>query len=280
MNKEIIEFGKRMDRAEDKALLVEYAEGATQVLDLGAGTGKISRDIAEKYGAHCDAVDIQFKDNCQNSDNVTYYGMSIANFLKTYKDKKYDCIILSAIIHELDALTLDFLKEYLPTMMKKNCRILIREPFYERGLGPIKAEDTDIFIDLVSKSISANKALKYYFATKLSLGGSMFNHQIPFSSAIDYANLAFVVSYGEQSWEREKHEFRYAYSLDWCKDFFNFTDKRFASSIARPFTGFQVYPVLDSSYKDHFIEAGIPGKAFDLLQYTGMIIVIDYSKGD
>ena len=278
MEKAIIEFGKRMDQAEDKVLLVEYAAGAKEVLDLGAGTGKIARDIAEKYNAHVDAVDIQFKDNCQNSDNVTYYGMSIIDFIKTHKGKKYDCIILSAIIHELDKLTLDFLKEYLPIMMKKNCRVIIREPFYERGLGPIKAEDDEEFIDLVSKNISADKAFGYYLATKLSLGGSMFGHQIHFGSSIDYANLAFVVSYGEQSWEREKHEFRYAYSLDWCKDFFNFTEKRFHDSVARPFTGFQVYPVLDKTYREHFIKAGIPSEAFDLIQYTGMIVVIDYSK--
>jgi len=280
MEKAIVEFGKRMDAAEDKALLVDYAEGATRVLDLGAGTGKISRDIAEKWGAHCDAVDIQFKDNCQNTDKVTYYGMSIIDFLRTYSNKKYDCIILSAILHELDAHTLNFLKEYLPIMMMKNCRILIREPFYDSALGPVQKENAEKFIDLVSKNVSADKAFEFYFATKLSLGCSLFSRQINFASSVDWANLAFTISYGEQSWEREKHEFRYAYSLDWCKDFFNFTNKEFHDSVVRPFTGFQVYPVLDRTYKQHFINVGIPGEAFDLIQYTGMIVIIDYSKGE
>jgi len=138
MKKEIIEFGRRMDAAEDKKTLVEYAEGATNVLDLGAGTGKIARDIASAYGAHVDTVDIQFKDNCTDSDNVSYYGMSIADFLKTFAGtKKYDCIVLSAILHELGNEDIQLLQIYLPEVMMTNCRILIREPFYDSVLGPV-----------------------------------------------------------------------------------------------------------------------------------------------
>ena len=268
MKKEIIEFGKRMDAAEDKALLVDYAEGATRVLDLGAGTGKISRDIAEKYGAHCDAIDIQFKDNCQNSDGVTYYGMSIKDFFmnEVYGDTKYDCIILSAILHELSESDIGNLEWYLPKVMADNCRIIIREPFYGTSLGPVVKEEKR-FIDLVSSHISAKKAIEYIQTPKLS---DEDYTKKTFCSSTDWANLAFVVSYGEQSWEREKHELRYARDLNWLKEKFNLR--------TRPFTGFQVYSVLDKTYRDHFIKAGIPGEAFDLIQYTGMIIVIDYSK--
>lgn len=266
MKKDIIEFGKRMDLAEDKKTLVDYAEGATSVLDLGAGTGKIARDIAEKYNAHVDAVDIQFKDNCQNSDNVTYFGMGIKEYLETC-DKKYDCVILSAILHELSDEYLEYLTQYLPHLMMDNCRIIVREPFYDSTLGPILKSDAKKFIDLVSNNIKASKAVEFMQLPKLS--NSMYN-PVVFGSAVDWANLSFTVSYGEQSWEREKHELRYARSLNWCKSFFNFK--------TRPFTAFQVLPTLDKTYKTHFVNAGIPGEAFDLIQYTGMLVIIDYSK--
>ena len=46
MTQENRKFGMRMDTANDKQMLVDLAEGATRVLDLGAGTGKLARDIA------------------------------------------------------------------------------------------------------------------------------------------------------------------------------------------------------------------------------------------
>ena len=268
MKKEIIECGNRMDAAEDKKVLVEYAEGATSVLDLGAGTGKIARDVAAAYNAHVDAVDIQFKDNCVDNDNVSYFGMSIRDFLVNYAGiKKYDCIILSAILHELNNDDIQCLQIYLPQVMSDNCRVLIREPFYDSVLGPVLKEDAAEFIELVSTNISAKKAFEFVQTSKLSSGLALDAQK--FGSAIDYANLAFTVSYGEQSWQREKHELRYARSLDWCKAFFNFA--------YRPFTAFQVLPTLDKTYRQHFTNVGIPDKAFDMIQYTGMLVVVDYS---
>jgi len=269
MKKEIIEFGKRMDAAEDKAMLVDYAEDATSVLDLGAGTGKISRDIAEKWGAHVDAVDIQFKDNCQNSDQVTYYGIGINEFLANYPEKRYDCIVLSAILHELSNDYLEEMIGMLQKVMLQNCRILIREPFYDNILGPVLPKDLEKYVKLVENKLPAGKVIEYAMTPKLN---SKMPLDIEDLLGIDWINFSFVITYGEQSWEREKHELRYARSLDWCKSTFNFP--------LRPFTGFQVYPVLDKTYKRHFVNAGIPGEAFDLIQYTGMIVVIDYSKNE
>ena len=266
MKREIIEFGKRMDLAEDKKTLVEYVEGATSVLDLGAGTGKIARDIASAYGAKVDAVDIQFKDNCQNSDNVTYYGMGIREFLSITKTK-YDCIILSAILHELSDDYLECLTAYLPKVMKTNCRVIIREPFYDDTLGPVLNKDLDTFVDLVKNKLPAGKVIEFAMTKKLNSEKPL---DITDLIGIDWINMCFTISYGEQSWEREKNELRYARSLNWCKKFFNFTN--------RPFTAFQVLPTLDKTYKQHFINANIPGEAFDLVQYTGMIIIVDYSK--
>jgi len=267
MNRELIKFGKRMDAAEDKQLLVDYAEGATMVLDLGAGTGKISRDIAEKWGAHCDAIDLEFKDNCQNSEKITYYSMDINTFLAT-TDKKYDCIVLSAILHELHDDYLHQMFTHLQHVMADNCRILIREPFYDNTLGPVRGgKDLNRFVELVQNNLPAGKAIEFAMTPKLHSGKPLMIEDL---IGIDWINFSFTICYGDASWEREKKELRYARSLNWCKESFNFP--------ARPFTGFQVYPVLDNTYRRHFINAKLPGEAFDLIQYTGMIIVIDYSK--
>lgn len=275
MNRSLVEFGKRMDSAEDKEVFIGFCKGAKHVLDLGAGTGKMAREIAEKFGCEVSAVDKSYEKEAYTENNVTYYGMSIKDFLRTEQsDKKYDCIILSAILHELNGQQLEaFL--YLPSIMSQNCRIIIREPFYDFFLGPVTRDNTEIedakkFIELVSSSVNFHRVKEYQQAAKLSETVlPYFDENSSIHSVIFWANLAFVLSYGEDSWEREKHEYRYARSLDWCKEFFN---------SFRSYTGFQVYPVLDKTYRQHFINAGIPGEAFDLLKYTGMHVIIDYSK--
>ena len=265
MDKGILEFGKRMDAAEDKAMLINYAKGATSVLDLGAGTGKISRDIAEKWGAHVDAVDLQFKDDYKNTDKISYFSTDINKFLVTTK-RKYDCIVLSAILHELSDEYIYQMLSNIQNVMLPNCRILIREPFVDNVLGPVIPKDLNLFIELVKNKLPAGKTIEFAQTPKLNSGKPLDINDL---IGIDWVNLCFTISYGDVSWEREKHELRYARPLDWCKGVFNFQ--------IRPFTGFQVLPVLDKTYKEHFIKAGIPGQAFDLIQYTGMLVVIDYS---
>ena len=267
MNRELIKFGKRMDQAEDKLVLVDYAEGSTSVLDLGAGTGKISRDIAEKWGAHVDAVDLEFKDNCQNSELITYYSQDINTFLATTKNK-YDCIVLSAILHELSDGYIGTMLARLQDVMLPNCRILIREPFCDNILGPVLNEDQNRFVELVQNNLPAGKLVEFALTPKLSSERPL---DITDLIGIDWVNFSFTICYGDASWEREKKELRYARSLDWCKEFFNFP--------RRPFTGFQAFPVLDKTYRRHFINANLPAEAFDLIQYTGMLVVIDYSIG-
>ena len=268
MNKESLELGKRMDAAEDKQVLVDYASKATSVLDLGAGTGKISRDIAEKWGAHVDSVDLQFKDNYQNTDKIAYYSMDINDFLAITQNK-YDCIILSAILHELSDGYIGTLLARLQDIMLPNCRIIIREPFCDNILGPVLNKDLNKFVELVENKLPAGKAIEFAMTKKLNSDRPL---DITDMIGIDWINLCFTISYGEASWEREKYELRYARTLDWCKQFFNFSK--------RPFTGFQVLPVLDKTYRQHFMNAGLPGEAFDLIQYTGMLVVIDYSVID
>ena len=278
MDKNIVEFAKRMDVAEDKKTLIEFAEHCSHVLDLGAGTGAMAKEIAKKYGCRVDAVDKDFKAKVRQNGkgNITYYGVSIRDFLREYsKGHTYDCIIFSGVLHELNNDDLEDIKMFLPGLMARNCRILIREPLYDHYLGPVLDEDSKRFIDLISDSVSVKKAFEYKDTSKISdqcFGPGFIMFRDMGHNALFYANLAFVISYGEDSWEREKYEYRYARSIDWAKSFFDF--------YSRPFTGFQMYPVKDTTYRQHFINAGIPGKAFDLIQYTGLHIIIDYSRGE
>ena len=277
MDKNIVKFYERMDSAQDKKELIEFAEHCSHVLDLGAGTGAMAKEIAKKYDCRVDAVDKDFRAKVRKSgsSNVIFYGMSIKEFLREYSaGHTYDCIIFSGVLHELNNEDLQDIQAYLPGLMARNCRILIREPLYDNYLGPILDEDSKQFIDLISDSVSIKKAFDYKEASKISEqcftpGFTIFRSMN--DNALFYANLAFTISYGKESWEREKHEYRYARSIDWAKSFFNFHLK--------PFTGFQIYPVKDTSYRQHFINAGIPGEAFDLIQYTGLHIIIDYSRG-
>lgn len=270
MDKQLIKFGKRMDSAEDKKTLISYCEGAKRVLDLGAGTGAMAREIAETYGCHVDAVDLQWKSINMNTCNekVNYIQDSIMNFIRCFCGEPYDCIILSAIIHELDLCTIMVMHKGLYRMMTDNCRIIIREPFYDNDLTLLK--DKEKFIELVSNHIFSSKSTEYREARKLSYKTDEENKSVIDDQSLFWLNLAFVVSYGEDSWDREKHEYRYAYNLDWCKEMFNL--------LHRPYTGFQTHFVLDTTYRQHFINAGIPGEAFDLIGYTGMHVIIDYSR--
>ena len=274
MDKQLIKFGKRMDSAEDKKTLISYCEGAKRVLDLGAGTGAMAREIAEKYGCHVDAVDLQWKaENSPETKNVSYIKDEIGLFVEKCAaegNTRYDCVILSAIIHELDRKSMASLINYLPKIMSDKCRILIREPLFDFNIGPVLKENSLEFIENVFKHISGAKFEEYIRCKKKSGWLFLIEHTGAIPVAFHLANFAFVLSYGPDSWEREKYEYRYACSLNSIKRVFDFSN--------RPYTGFKVNFIKDMSYRKHFVNAGIPGRAFDLIEYTGMHVIIDYSR--
>ena len=131
--KEELEFGKQMDASPDKKevadLVIKYKR--TNVLDLGAGTGIISKLISEA-GIYCTAVDNNFKtEDTKNTSKLLYVPYDIITFVsskvrlfekldndpETDKQKvntlKYDCIILSAVLHELSKKEFNYLKKNL-----------------------------------------------------------------------------------------------------------------------------------------------------------------------
>jgi len=270
MTEVLREFGRRMDTAIDKQEFIDYAKDCMYVLDLGAGTGKMARELSSKWHVHVDAVDQQFKGDCTVQAGVSYYGMSILEFLTTYTEKQYNCIILSAILHELSNFELAQLSILLPKVMAPSCRILIREPFYDDYLGPVDWRNKDKLAEIIKSVVPEEKLNEYLRAVKLSTG-----RPCPVEwgdEAVDWANLAFTYSYGEENWSREIHEYRYARSLNWCKDFFNFD--------TRPYTGFEVICRKDEAYRKHFADIGYPEDVFNMLRYTGMTVIFDYKSAD
>lgn len=265
------EFGRRMDSSPNKKMIVDFVyHKSKNVLDLGAGTGKIACDIADAYGCHVDAVDMAFKDDeLRDHPLVTYYHQRIQDFLEeNCYEKKYDCIIISAVLHELNDNVAKDIASYLPMVMDEECRIIIREPLWDNGLGPVLEKDRDEFIRLVKNALPPEKVQEYMLATKKHLNDTQLFWFAGLDDWRDWVNTAFLFSYGKENWEREKHECRFARSLRRCKEMFDFWD--------RPVVSMFTKTVLDTTYRQHFIDAGIPGEAFDLLKYTTMYVVFDY----
>lgn len=244
----------------NERLIVDFVyHKSKNVLDLGVGTGKIACDIADAYGCHVDAVDMAFKDDeLRDHPLVTYHHQSTQDFLQeNCYEKKYDCIIMSDFLHELNDNVAKDIASYLPMVMDEECRIIIREPLWDNGLGPVLEKDRDKFIRLVKNALLSEKVQEYMLANTLF-----------YSNWCDWVNIAFLFGYGKENWEREKHKCRFAHSFRWCKETFDFWD--------RPIVSMFIKTVLDKTYRQHFIDAGIPGEAFDLLKYTTMYVVFDY----
>ena len=135
--KEELEFGKQMDASPDKKevadLVIKY--NRKNVLDLGAGTGIIS-DLIAAAGSKCTAVDNNFKtDDLKCTDILEYCPIDLVDFVKceialfenSFKSKKdkYDCIILSAVLHELNKKEFNFLKKNLYKIVTDYCIVII-----------------------------------------------------------------------------------------------------------------------------------------------------------
>ncbi len=166
---EELQFGKQMDNANDKKRIIELVKNnhCSNVLDLGAGTGIISKQISE-LKIKTSAVDNNFKINeYQNTNFLSYYSCNLIEFIKTTKEK-YDCIILSAVLHELSKKEFNYLKKNLYKITNSNkCIIIIREPYYEKmangQIKPFKNKDVQFTISDLIKVLTPDDFKKDLF---------------------------------------------------------------------------------------------------------------------
>ena len=259
---EELRFGKQMDKSPDKKTLIGtiITHKCTRVLDLGAGTGLISKTIAAA-GIKADAVDKCFKtDELINTEYLTYYPVDMFTFLKNTTNK-YDCIVLSAILHELNPFQINKLKRLLKKVIDKDkCLILIREPFYEKtkeGIKPFKDIESQKKIkELVTNLTPENKLKKFFKTPKLSW------RNVP--KCIKYLNLVFTNSYGEQSWEREVKENRFAFSKNYLE--------KFCKSLI-PNCDIFTTKIYDKSYAQIINNIGYTKEVVDSFEYSTCLLI-------
>ena len=145
-----------------------------RVLDLGCGNGALSRDVAEKSGAHVVGIDLS-PDNIDTAkkkyfhSRVTY---EIGDVLTTNIGGSFDTVLMSNVLEHLDQRA-EFLHRVTETLKPR--RFLLRVPAFERDWRvPLKAElgidyrlDTTHFTEYTLES----------FAEEIALAGLSIVHQ-------------------------------------------------------------------------------------------------------
>ena len=263
---EELRFGLQMDKSPDKHRMIQlvFENHCKRVVDLGAGTGIVAKKISE-LGIRADAVDINFKcDSYSNTERLTYYPTDLVNFAEK-TENRYDCIILSAVLHELSPRERRRLQKGLKRIADPTgCMILIREPYYDvrpdGTIRPFISKNSQRSIANEISLLTPQREVKEFMGTK-KLSTGLFD-RIPWE--IRLLGLAFTRAYGTQSWEREKHEYRFAFSKTelerWCQGVLG-TQVNF------------VYETYDKDYKDYFSNVGYTPMVADGIEYTNCLLM-------
>lgn len=258
------EFYNRMALPSNKEQMIKLASHCNYILDLGCGRGEVDWAIAKEMGTYTvfDCVDssvTEFAEDYELSKVVepyrpNFYNMDLVEFVEK-TGHTYDCIILSAVLHELNSEQMRRLAKSLRRIMRENCTLLIREPLFTHNLIKNKSEFKSIFSHL---ALPLHTYLDWMAAHKKS------ERRVP--SVYQCINMLFTLAYGENSWDREKHEHRFAYSLSYIK--------RWARSVYKKRVHCLYYRYKDCSYYKHFAAAGLPQQALDQLSYTSGLLVV------
>ena len=179
-------------------VLKNFNDKHTLVLDLGAGTCVIDQMLLDgEFKGSIIAVDHNDKCAVQETKNFEFVCDDLfsgfVNRMPMIKNYKKVVIVLSAIIHELDAKELRDLAALIRTVKHfTNVSLIIREPV----ITPL----------LIEKHFAIIKSDEFEFYRKL-------HKKNDWPREIAFINYCFLKSYGEGSWEREKNEGRFTYTF-------------------------------------------------------------------
>lgn len=196
------------------------------VLDLGAGQCVIGLELAKNgFNGQIISVDNIKTDQLSPEDKkkVHFRIDSIGHFADTFNVDNCGygpiyriAIILSAVLHELDIDEFIRLQNFIGELGRKySVTVFIREPYYDENLLISNALETYVqSMDAFNLDIEP-KFKEYLDASKKSwaLPGAPLH--------IQYINYKFLLSYGEDAWEREKCEGRFTFSWAQLSDFIN-----------------------------------------------------------
>lgn len=264
------EFHRRLDIASDgKSRLADEImrlnSARTIVVDLGAGTCVLERLLAERgFEGWSYAIDRSIPEECRKIHHGTAFQNDIVrglidlmpDLLSHSVERGTDDIVfvLSAVIHELGEQE----RKDLSSLLRIACRfsnarthLIVREAAYD----PIMAYDSGIGALSVAANLGdlAPKWTEYYNL-----------HKFEWPSDMLFANFCFAVSYGPDSWERERLEGRYSLSESKLRDFIGECGFRVASEWAE---------------RDPLYASTLPFGVYEALKYTSRGFVC-HREGD
>jgi ubiquinone/menaquinone biosynthesis C-methylase UbiE len=150
---------------------VEHGE---RVLDIGCGNGALSRDVAEKSGAHVVGIDLSADniDTAKKKHSHSRVQYETGDVLTKNLQGPFDTVIMSNVLEHLEQRA-EFLHRVTETV--KPGKFLLRVPVFERDWRvPLKAElgidyrlDPTHFIEYTLES----------FAEEIALAGLTVVHQ-------------------------------------------------------------------------------------------------------
>lgn len=229
------EFQNRMNILnKNKNKIIEFIlqNNFDLILDLGAGTCVIEQNLPDhihKIAIEKNPLNIQINNTEIICDDIIHALKNKINEINQYKSV---CVILSAVLHELNKTQLRQLSNLLNQIQNKT--IYIREPLI-----------TDCLITEPFQVIDSPKFNEYK-----SLHS--WNEEITF------INYCFLISYGENSWDREKLEGRFTFTFEEMVDFI----EKCGVSITKIFMEC-----------DEFYKQTLPYDMYDKIHYTGNLII-------
>lgn len=213
-------FFERMSKAPDKEKILPFV--GDNILDLGAGNGAIEKIIfknkkdvkitaVEKNSIYCNYLKDYFEDYIENK-KLEVIQRDILTFVKFYSQwqkEKYDTIILSAVIHELDKEELDLLLANIKYFVKDGGAIIIRD-FLRTG------DETylKIKVDNETNQKMISSYVDFHYLPVLQKNNYFYGYKY------DLLNCLFAITYGAESFERrEKYEQRFHWTLKELEEF-------------------------------------------------------------
>lgn len=253
------EFHRRLDIAnEGKKRVADevmcFNKPDTLVIDLGAGTCVIERLLLERgFKGSAYAIDRQGSapDWMASAPGFLFVKGDIIDRFTPLMGKlrrkgkgQHVVFVLSAVLHEMTKEEREDLAALIRVASRRTearVHLIVREAVY----GPIIDCGPGIGRILADVSIPAELKGKWAEYAKI--------HRYEWPYDVLFANFCFAVSYGPESWERERKEGRYALSENDLRDF--------ASDC-----GFRVET--EWFEKDPLYASTLPFGLFEALQYT------------